>query len=195
MMSAGCLFWVPLRGSEEAAPAKRTTQVVTAPIAAITAPAGTVISIVVDRGLTPGSPPGAVFEGHTLEAFKVRDFTIAPVGMPVRGIVRGISESREDFPEGAPDLAPVLTGILIRDKWESVSAVLTREQDSVKPQETDRPGEPDIGRLDNSTTEADSTEKIVLSGPALQLPVGARLTFHLAKPFFTILTLEPSAAP
>ena len=106
-MSAAGLFGGPLGGAQEtpkdappAPRAKRTTQVVTAPIAAVTVPAGTFISIIVDQGLTLDSPPGTPFEGHTETAFKVRNFTLTPAGMPVRGIAGGIGKGRGDFPNG-----------------------------------------------------------------------------------------------
>lgn len=202
-MSAGCLFGESLNGSEEAAtdgaattPVKRRTQVVTAPIAAVTAPAGTPISIIVDRGLTLQSPAGTDFEGRTSAAFKVGNFTIVAAGARVRGIARGIGEGREGFPRGSPDLVPTLTGILIGEKWEQINAVPAREQDTSGPATSEAPAKSPAPRTVSDTQEVEPAESaIILSGPALQIPKGARLTFDLAESFFTILTLDSYTAP
>ena len=175
------------------APKQKSSMVVTAPIAAVTAKAGTPIPVVIDRGITLASPPGTQFTGRTSAAVRINGITIIVVDTPVRGHTSGLLEGGIQFPKGAPDLTARLTGIYLDGKWENLSAVPAATQESSKTTGKSEPAYESIAEDPIGKRASDPPGNIVLSGKALSIPDGSGLIFQLTKPYFRILTIDPSA--
>jgi hypothetical protein len=186
-----------IEASQEGDSTRRGAQVATAPIAAVTAPKGTVMTVLIEIGVTPKSPVGSPFTGRTASEFKVGGFAIAPPGAPVRGITRSAATERVNFPKGSPDLVPVLTDIFIGGNWEHLNAIPSPDQEPAE--EKDKSARENSGAEgapgEGMNAAADGRADLVLAGPALQIPKGARVSFSLTKPFLTIVRLDPSAFP